>query len=81
MATETSDTMQYLRIPKVGDRKQFRYLIAILMLLTACIGGQFILSDPLKVLAPEVSMLSSADWPSSQYNLELLITDGRPWSG
>ena len=81
MAKETSGAMQYLRIPKVGDRMQFHDLMAIVLLLTAGIGGQFILSDPLKVLAPEVPMLSPADWPGSQYNLELLITDGRPWSG
>src|SRR5215216_13414 len=53
--------------------------IAILLLLAVGLAGQFILSDPLRILAPDLPMLSPEDWPGSQLSTPRLIMDGLEW--
>ena len=72
--------MEMFRSLTAGNRNLKRDLIGILLAFIAGISGQLFLLNPLRVLAPELPMLSPRDWPGSQYNLELLSTDGRPWS-
>lgn len=49
------------------------------LILTAGLAGQFILFDPLRVLAPDLPLLSPDDWPGSQLTTPRLIVDGLEW--
>jgi len=71
--------MQSFRNKIVGNRNLVRDLIGILLALAVGVSGQLILADPLKVLAPELPMLSPQDWPGSQFTIELAIVNGRAW--
>jgi hypothetical protein len=71
--------MLALRSRILGNKNLVRDLIGMLLALAAGISGQLILSDPLKVLAPELPMLSLQDWPGSQFTVELQIIGGGAW--
>ena len=49
------------------------------MALAVGIGGQFLLSNPLRVLAARLPMLSTGDLPHSQVATDLSILDGWSW--
>ena len=51
----------------------------ILLLLSLGLLGQFILFDPLRILAPDLPMLSPHDWPGSQLTTPRLIMAGWQW--
>jgi hypothetical protein len=56
--------------------------IWILLALVVGIVGQifvFFVPDPLRVLAPQLPMLSPQDWPGSQIGTELFISENWPW--
>ena len=65
--------------PGVENRNLVRDLIGILLALAFGISGQLILSEPVKILAPRLPMLSPQDWPGSELGRALSITGGRPW--
>jgi hypothetical protein len=55
-----------------------RDFVAILLLLGLGIFGEIVVWNPFRIVAPDVPMLSTADWPGSQYVFELIIT-GKHW--
>lgn len=71
--------MESLRSLVAGKRYGVRDLIGILLALAVGISGQLILSDPLKILAPEIPLLSLSDWPGSQFTVEPQIIEGLAW--
>ena len=72
--------MLFFRSLMVGNRNLVRDLIGIVLALAVGLGGQLLLSDPMRVLAPELPVLSPQDWPGSQFFGPLRIEGGRPWS-
>jgi hypothetical protein len=55
-----------------------RDFVAILLLLGLGILGEIVVWNPFRIVAPDVPMLSTADWNDSQYVVELLIA-ARSW--
>ena len=63
----------------IGNREQVRDLIGILLALVVGLSGLLIVSEPLKILAPRIPMLSTEDWPGTQVTEDLSILDGWSW--
>ena len=65
---------------RLGNRNLVRDLIGIVLALALGFGGQRFLSDPVSVLAPELPVLSTQDWPGSQFSVEPQIIEAGAWS-
>ena len=66
----------------VGNRNLFRDAIGILLALVIGIGGLifvFSIPNPFTALAPQVPMLSPADWPGSHASTGFGISTGWRW--
>ncbi|GEM_PF-3456726 len=61
-------------------RNAKRDIIGILLILSIGIIGQFIVSDPLGFLFPELPMLSTKDWPGSREVSGASLSDGWSWN-